>query len=240
MKEKHIVSFSGGKDSTCLLLKMIEKNMQIDEIIMCDTGMEFPEMYEHVDKVSKMINRKITILKAEKSFEHMMLEHKKRNGKIGYAWPSMMNRWCTSYLKKDVVRRYLRQYEKQSFKVTEYHGIALDEAHRAEKNKEKNVKYPLIEWGLIEKDCLSYCYFKGLNWNGLYKQFKRVSCWCCPLQSLRELKSLYKYHRPLWEQLKDMDKQSWNKFRLDYTLEQLEERFNKEIWWEEHQIKMCI
>ena len=35
---KHIVNFSGGKDSTAMLLKMIEKDMPIDEIIFCDTG----------------------------------------------------------------------------------------------------------------------------------------------------------------------------------------------------------
>ena len=30
---EHIVSFSGGKDSTAMLLMMLEKNMPIDEII---------------------------------------------------------------------------------------------------------------------------------------------------------------------------------------------------------------
>ena len=33
---KHIVSFSGGKDSMAMLLKMIENNMPIDEIVYCN------------------------------------------------------------------------------------------------------------------------------------------------------------------------------------------------------------
>jgi diphthamide synthase (EF-2-diphthine--ammonia ligase) len=33
-----ILSFSGGKDSTALLLKLIEENMQLDEIIRVDVG----------------------------------------------------------------------------------------------------------------------------------------------------------------------------------------------------------
>lgn len=33
---KHIVSFSGGKDSTAMLLRMLEENMQVDEILFCD------------------------------------------------------------------------------------------------------------------------------------------------------------------------------------------------------------
>ena len=43
-KMKHIVHFSGGKDSTAMLLMMIAKGIHIDDIIFCDTGMEFPEM----------------------------------------------------------------------------------------------------------------------------------------------------------------------------------------------------
>ena len=30
---KHIVQFSGGKDSTAMLLMMLERGMQVDEII---------------------------------------------------------------------------------------------------------------------------------------------------------------------------------------------------------------
>lgn len=41
----HIVSFSGGKDSTAMLLHMMELGMQIDIVLYCDTWMEFPAMY---------------------------------------------------------------------------------------------------------------------------------------------------------------------------------------------------
>lgn len=57
--ELHVVSFSGGKDSTAMLLKMIETGMRVDLILFCDTGMEFPAMYDHIEKVEKYINRPI-------------------------------------------------------------------------------------------------------------------------------------------------------------------------------------
>ena len=44
----HAVSCSGGKDSTSMLLLMIERDMPIDVVLTADTGMEFPEMYEHM------------------------------------------------------------------------------------------------------------------------------------------------------------------------------------------------
>ena len=81
---KHIVNFSGGKDSTAMLLKMIEKDMPIDEIIFCDTGKEFPEMYEHIEKVEKYINIPITKLKSMETFDELMFEHIKTKGKMVY------------------------------------------------------------------------------------------------------------------------------------------------------------
>lgn len=52
---RNVVQFSGGKDSTAMLLMMLEKNMPIDDIIFCDTGKEFPQIYEHIEKVNKYI-----------------------------------------------------------------------------------------------------------------------------------------------------------------------------------------
>ena len=52
----HAVSLSGGKDSTCMLLMMIEKQMPIDVVLFADTGMEFPEMYGHLEQLKSTCN----------------------------------------------------------------------------------------------------------------------------------------------------------------------------------------
>ena len=222
---KSIVSFSGGKDSTAMLLKMLENNMPIDEIIFCDTGKEFPQMYEHIKKVENYIKRPITIIKAEKSFDYYMFEHEKTKGKNkgqkGYGWSSGRCRWCTTLLKNNVINKYLSKYKQEGY--IEYIGIAYDEQNRI-----KDKFYPLVDWKMTEKDCLEYCYSKGFNWGGLYEHLDRVSCWCCPLKKIKEYKILYKYYPELWQQLKEMDKKVNNRFRKDYTVEELEEKFNKE------------
>lgn len=229
---KHIVSFSGGKDSTAMLLMMIEKGMEIDEIIFLDTGVEFPEMYKHIEKVEIYIDKKITKLKAENSYEFMMFDYEKKKGKNkgqkGYSWADFRNRWCTQYLKKQVMNRYLKEKYK-NIEIIEYHGIAADETKRLVKNREKNIKYPLAEWGIIEKEALEYCYNKGFDWDGLYKKFDRVSCWCCPLKNLKELKVLYKEYPELWKKLKEWDSKTYRKFRADYSILDLERKFEKEV-----------
>lgn len=227
---KHIVSFSGGKDSTAMLLRMLEENMTIDEIIFVNTGKDFPDMLQHIKKVNNYIMRnygkEITSLLPRNSFDYYMFEHQKtrgkNKGKKGYGWATMRCRWCTSNLKTQTINSYLKQYEKEGY--VEYVGIAYDEPKRI-----KDKCYPLVDWKMTEADCLKYCYDRGFNWNGLYEHFDRLSCWCCPLKNLKELKILYMYYPDLWQKLKEMDKKSYNQFRADYSVEQLEEKFRNEL-----------
>lgn len=41
---KAVLSVSGGKDSSAMLVKMYNEGIHIDEIIFCDTGLEFDEI----------------------------------------------------------------------------------------------------------------------------------------------------------------------------------------------------
>jgi 3'-phosphoadenosine 5'-phosphosulfate sulfotransferase (PAPS reductase)/FAD synthetase len=85
-----------------------------------------------------------------------------------------------------------------------------------------------VEWGWTEKQCLDYCYSLGYDWGGLYELFNRVSCWCCPLQPLEELRKLRLHFPELWKELIEMDRRTWRKFRSDYSVEELEKRFTFE------------
>lgn len=227
---KRIVNFSGGKDSTAMLIKLLEEGTPIDEIIYCDTYKEFPQMYEHIEKVKKYIkekyNKEITVLKSPITFDYYMFDYIKTRGKNkgqkGYSWAGVRMRWCTSKLKVDIINKYLRKYKGEQ--LLHYIGIAYDEQERA-----KDKCYPLINWKMTEEDCLQFCYQRGFDWNGLYEIFDRVSCWCCPLQSLNELRNLRQFFPDLWNELGTMDKKTYRKFRADYSVEDLELKFAKEM-----------
>ncbi len=224
-----------------MLLGMIERKIPIDCVLFCDTGIEFPQMYEHIDKVEKTTGIPITRVKSDLSYEYLMFDcpiKRKENSLSsmqggtntnGFSWAGAKMRWCTSRL-KDVPRKRFLKPLLEKYNVLEYVGIAADEQFRLERkrNQLKNHVHPLVDWNMTEADCLNYCYENGYDWGGLYEHFRRVSCWCCPLQSLNELRQLYKYFPDLWAKLKEWDNRTWRNFRADYTVEQLEIRFNLE------------
>ena len=76
--------------------------------------------------------------------------------------------------------------------------------------------FPLIEWEWTESDCLKYCYKHGYDWEGLYNHFRRVSCFCCPLQRIDDYRNIRKHYYQLWRRMLDMDERNPSKDRGFY------------------------
>ena len=242
MKDYIVASFSGGKDSTAMVLHMIELGEHIDEVVCCDTYKEFPAMYRHIEKVKKVVEDagiKFTMIKAEHDFDYYLSEHqpKRRNPYINYphgqSWPNQRSRWCTKELKLKPIGAYFKWMQGQ-YNVIRLIGLAADETYRfdREHNQDPNHRHPLLDWGWTESDCLKYCYDHGYDWEGLYEIFSRVSCWCCPLQPVGELRKLRKHFPDLWQQLREMDRKAWTPFKMDKSVEEFEIRFQLEDEWE--------
>lgn len=244
-KRYYSISFSGGKDSTALTLEWLKRHIcnhveyPLDEVLYCDTWKEFPSMVDHIAQIEKLVlsaGIKFTRIQSDKSFDYYLYEHQftKRTKKhiykdvdlVGYGWAGSRSRWCTSKLKQDVINKYFKSLEEE-YEVIHLIGLAADEQYRLERpgNQKADHLHPLVEWGWTEADCLSYCYNLGYDWGGLYQIFDRVSCWCCPLQPLEDLRKLRKYFPDLWQELREMDKKTWRVFNGYRTVEDLEKRF---------------
>ena len=102
-----------------------------------------------------------------------------------------------------------------------YIGYAKGEEKRMMKNKQ--FKYPLIEWGWTEKKCLEYCKEKGLL-NPLYTKFKRLGCWFCPKQNKQSLKVLKRDYPALWNILLQLEELSPHGFKPNFKLSQENEQ----------------
>ncbi len=274
----NVVSFSGGKDSTALILGMLERGEYIHSAVFFDTGWEFPEMLEHIDKFEAYTGVNIVRLKPEMPFTHRMFERpivakrhflekkhiselrktfefvvryygieqdmpETREGlieaidgkvhRIGNGWPSPGRRWCTRE-KVKTINIYLKSVSDPVSCI----GYAADEAHRSDsKNvvdsiaRGKKIRFPLIEWDMTEAQALAYCRKHGFDWGGLYDHFSRVSCFCCPLQQLRDLRKLRKFYPDLWRKMLEWDAAvpGHNRGFRDYdTVRDLESRFSQE------------
>lgn len=245
-EQYHAVSLSGGKDSTAMLLLMIEREMPIDIVLTADTGMEFPEMYQHLDRLDEFLFHErgihLTTLRHPQGFEWLMFyEPKQKQTSIeqrqklgislqGNGWPGARVRWCTGQLKTHLMSKEVNRL-KGEFHAIHYIGIAADEPKRI-----REEHYPLVDWGITEKDALQICYDRGYDWGGLYEIYHRCSCWCCPLQKIGELRKLRHHHPELWMRLRELDKRALEQFgnsalgqfKKGWTIEQLEQRFAAE------------
>ena len=104
--DNNILSISGGKDSTAMLIEMLERNERIHSAIFVDTGWEFPEMYDHIDQLERYTGVKIWTLHPQLPFDWWAIGRPVRSGKdrpdigvkkgeifrIGNGWPSPSRR----------------------------------------------------------------------------------------------------------------------------------------------------
>lgn len=245
-KQFHAVSLSGGKDSTAMLLLMIERDMPIDMVLSADTGMEFPEMYEHLAKLDEHLFRErdihITTLRHPKGFEYLMFDEPKQKPRslenraklgippYGNGWPGIRVRWCTGQLKTHLITKEVNRL-KGELGAIHYVGIAADEAWRC-----KDERYPLVEWGITEAQALQACYDRGFDFGRLYEIYHRASCWCCPFQRIDELRKLRKHHPELWKKLLELDRRALaqfgtgplGQFKQNWSVKRLDTRFAEE------------
>ena len=246
MKPEYItVSFSGGKDSTAMLLHMMELGEHIDEVINVDTGMEFPAMYEHIEDIHKRVEAhgiKYTTLRNDKSFEYVMLHQEIKSDKFGthygFGWPTPVIRWCTRHMKLDLLNQHCKEL-REKYTLIECIGLAADELMRLSRpaNQAPRHRHPLVEWGWSEEDCLQYCIERGgavEGWQELYRTFNRVSCWCCPLAPISELRKLWSNYPELWAKLQQWEDYMnahppyYAKFKQDLSVADLTARFERE------------
>ncbi|MFI3300452.1 MAG: phosphoadenosine phosphosulfate reductase family protein [Candidatus Gastranaerophilales bacterium] len=199
VKVHHILSLSGGKDSTALAFFMKENNPEIFErmeLVFCDTECEIPETYDYLNKIEVFLNKKITRLKPEKSFDHLYQTRK--------FLPSIVNRWCTVELKINVYKKYIDKKLKNISPdaiIKTYVGIRADELGRGlstEKNDKLKTIFPFQEFGICKSDVEDILVNNGIGYSDYYKWRKRSGCYFCFYQSKMDWINLYENHPELY------------------------------------------
>ena len=129
---KHIVSFSGGKDSSAMLLRMIELDYPIDIVMFADTTLEFPEMYDWINKIESLIKHKIVKVKCKHTFDDWFygIPKKGKAGERGLIRGFPLTAYPCWWSRDGKVKPMEREYGSNNII---YIGIALDEKKRADR-----------------------------------------------------------------------------------------------------------
>ena len=232
---KYVASLSFGKDSMAMIIKIKELGLPLDEVIYVDimfdddTSGETPEMASFISKAEKILKEKfdieVTHLRGV-TFKEQFYKIKQRGKHVGdnYGFPYTIGAWCNDRLKMQPIKEYMRKQKEQ---VIQYVGIAYDEPERYERLNHETHIAPLYDLKITEKEAMEICEKYDLL-SPIYKTSFRGGCWFCPKQRLSQLKWLYQEHNDLWNILKDMEKDSFNTFRPNTTLKDLEERFKND------------
>ena len=178
----HIVPVSGGKDSTCLALALLELEPRPYNYIYTPTGDELPEMEVHIDNLEKMLGKEIIrltngTLKSQIDDNHML--------------PNVFARWCTRLLKLSPAGKFYEQHAP----VVCYVGLRADEDERegtrpggdsAAVGTDVVQDFPFQRWGWGLSEVWAFLNDRGITIP------ERTDCARCPYQRLGEWYNLWK------------------------------------------------
>lgn len=171
----NVVAFSGGKDSTAMVLRLAELGEDF-VLLFTPTGNELPELHEHIKQIVLTVERPL-VVPPNRTLDHWINFHK--------ALPNWRQRWCTRQIKIEPCIAYLRANPGSTLCV----GLRADEEERQGLYGDfATYRYPLREWGWGIKEVLAYCEERGVTIP------RRTDCALCYGQRLSEWYMLWKLY----------------------------------------------
>jgi|LFRM01.2.fsa_nt_gb hypothetical protein len=213
---RHILSLSGGKDSSALAVYMRDR-VPTMEYVFCDTAKELPETYEYIDRLAAYLGKGTQVVATKELAKYrpnqlagwaarnviILRNHDDEFDRLleirrGYL-PSPRMRWCTELLKLRPFEQYVGDDP-----VISYIGIRYDEANPDRKgyiSHKPNVeaRYPFVDAQMGMRDIERLLEESGLGMPDYYRWRSRSGCYFCFFQQRIEWVGLLENHPDLFE-----------------------------------------
>lgn len=206
---KHLVAYSGGKDSL-VVLELVDRAGIDYDMLFVDTGLEFPETIENCIKTHKHysdLNPKIRFLTKSVDNSYFWNYFEK------FGPPGRDARYCCKRSKLSPVSEILQEsYPDKKEVLTfigkrKYESLGRSKEKRVAKNQwiPKQVSgFPIINWNAL--DVFLYIKFRVPNLlNQLYVEtpLSRIGCWLCPASNMADMITIGKSHPELSNKLNE-------------------------------------
>lgn len=245
---KYISMLSWGRDSTAMMLHLLENGDPLDYIVFCDTGMEHAAMYDYIDKLDALFQRKynigVTRLSPATSFDDYVWgirtkgEHEgKRRGTPAVTDPCFWRRES----KQAPFDRWLKNEfgigtneDERQDEIVQYAGFVFGESGRVEAMP-KYSRAPLYEWRCTEIDVQRYLEENEIE-NPLYRDFSRTGCATCPKQSIADKYTLWDKYPDVWAYMAKTERElnaddlrtgQYPRWHVEYFIEDMERMFKR-------------
>ena len=206
---KHIVQFSGGKDSTALVLWAKEQGWPEGfTAVFCDTGWESDETYAYIAYINEtQLGGALVTLSSEG-----MVPLVQRKGRV----PSTHARFCTQELK---IKPFLTWLERVNDERTIYQGIRADESTSRREAGSRVwsddfdgwIVRPLFNWTADEVFALHERH--GVRVNPMYQMgASRVGCFPCIMVNHGELRRMNDQFPAVWDRIALLERTAGRSF----------------------------
>ena len=228
MKILHVISWSGGADSTVMLHKLINNELKDKDyrILFMDTSITIPATLEYIKQISEDwgLVDKIDIIHPESTFEELL--------KKFHIWPSIWRKWCRTYLKGHPVRKYYQEiYRGERKKVINHIGISVYDSHMRKKMYSQyeyvtdmrkygyawvEFNYPLLKWTDHQKS--RYSNKNDIPKNLSYRIVGKSGCYFCPFYPLKYYKKLRGAYPDIFNHLACLEKEIGHYINYEFKL----------------------
>lgn len=189
-----VVSFSGGKDSLATLL-LVRKVVE-PKVLFVDTGVEFPETTEYVERMADALGLDLIITRAGDRFW---------KGLSVFGMSGRDYRWCCKVCKLGPVAKVMDERFPQGvlnfIGQRRYESLVRSRSRRMWRNRwlpRQLCASPIQSWSALH--VWLYLMKEGVDVNPLYHRgLERIGCWPCPSSSLAEVEALKELYPGLWQ-----------------------------------------